>query len=80
MGILPSGSGFPLTSGTVNTPTIWCPSFCSSLYTSAPNRLCPITATFILSYQDYENGPNKINRQSFSKTVAWNENKKHKKN
>ena len=79
MGILPSGSGFPLTSGTVNTPTIWCPSFCSSRYTSAPNRLCPITATFILSYQDYEKGPKKINCQRFLKTVVWNENKKQNK-
>lgn len=43
---LPSGSGRPFTSGTVKTPTTSWPSFFRVLYTSAPNWLCPMMATF----------------------------------
>jgi len=44
---VPSGSGLPLTSGTVKTPTMsW---FCRrSLYTSTANWLWPIRAILIL--------------------------------
>lgn len=46
---LPSGSALPSLSGIVKTPTMVCPSFLSSLYTSWPNRLWPITAILILT-------------------------------
>lgn len=46
---LPSGSALPSLSGIVKTPTMVCPSFLSSLYTSWPNRLWPITAILILA-------------------------------
>lgn len=45
----PNASGRPCTSGIVNTPTTSCPDSLRSLYTSAPNWLCPITATLIVS-------------------------------
>lgn len=45
----PSGSALPSLSGMVKTPTMVWPSFLSSLYTSWPNRLWPITAIFIFA-------------------------------
>lgn len=52
----PRGSAFPSLSGMVKTPTMVWPSFLSSLYTSWPNRLCPITAIFILSAPEFCRG------------------------
>lgn len=47
--VSPSGSALPSLSGMVKTPTMVWPSRLSSLYTSCPNRLWPITAIFILT-------------------------------